>query len=360
MQLTFFGSSLSASRPDAAATHLRGLFRALHERGHVITFCQPDLPRGGMGPELPGEIADARIVTCTSAADRDEQLAVAFAQSDWVVKCSGVGLWDEELERGMVGREGAGALTAFWDVDVPATLTSIAADPEHHLARSLSRFDRIFTHGGGPPVVERYLRLGARSCTPIYNALEPREWGEAGRPREKRWDLLFVGNRLADREARVEEFFLRSAQLVPGARFALAGEGWDDKALPGNVEYLGFVAATRHAEVYGAARLVLNIQRATLAESGWFPSVRLFEAAGAAACQVTDCWRGIGDFFVPWKEILVATDADDVARFVREVDAQGAEAIGEAARRRALTQHTYAHRAEQIEAVLRTPTAAQA
>ena len=33
-----------------------------------------------------------------------------------------------------------------------------------------------------------------------------------------------------DREARVEEFFLPAAALLPGERFLLGGSGWGDKA----------------------------------------------------------------------------------------------------------------------------------
>ncbi len=86
----------------------------------------------------------------------------------------------------------------------------------------------------------------------------------------------------------------------------------------------------------------------------------MFEAAGAAACQVTDAWRGIEEFFQPGEEILVAADAEEVARRVREVDDAHARRIGEAARRRALRDHTYAQRAHQMDGFLRAPRTAEA
>src|SRR5690606_5844981 len=154
-------------------------------------------------------------------------------------------------------------------------------------------FDRILTYGGGPPVVEAYLAWGAQACTPIYNALDPDQHRPPDRPAQPAYDLLFMGNRLPDREARVEEFFLRAAELSPEARFALGGEGWGDRRMPKNVVYLGHVPTDRHNAVNADARLVLNIHRESMVRNGWSPATRMFEAAGAAACQVTDAWHGI-------------------------------------------------------------------
>jgi spore maturation protein CgeB len=292
------------------------------------------------------------VVVYRTAEEREELLDRAFAGSDWVIKCSGVGLWDRELEEGVAASARRGALTAFWDVDAPATLGAVEEDPDHPFARLIPRFDHVFTYGGGPPVMERYRRLGARVCTPVYNALDPEEHHPAEGP-ASRWDLLFMGNRLPDREARVEEFLLRAARLAPERRFALGGEGWSDKELPGNVEYLGHVPTAHHNQVNAAARLVLNVHRDSMVENGWSPATRMFEAAGAAACQVTDRWEGLADFFEPGREILVADGAEDVVRFVREVGEDEARRIGGASRRRALAEHTYDRRAGAVDAVLR-------
>jgi spore maturation protein CgeB len=77
------------------------------------------------------------------------------------------------------------------------------------------RYDLVLTYGGGEPVRQAYLGLGARDCVPIYNALDPSTHFPV--PPEPRFegDLGFLGNRLPDREARVEEFFLRAAAQLP-------------------------------------------------------------------------------------------------------------------------------------------------
>jgi spore maturation protein CgeB len=89
-----------------------------------------------------------------------------------------------------------------------------------------------------------------------------------------------------------------------------------------------------------------------MAENGWSPPTRVFEAAGAGACLVTDAWVGIEDFLEPGREVLVAASGDEVAEHLERLDARARRAIGEAARRRVLAEHTYEHRAARLEEVL--------
>ncbi len=368
MKLTFFGSSLVSAYWNGAATYYRGLLRALAERGFDITFCEPDAFDRQANRDLTEDPDYARVVVYDSEEERDRLVAEALRHSDWVIKCSGVGVWDAALERaiaagGAVESRAAGsagaarapgvARTAFWDVDAPATLARLRVDPDDPFHRHLPLFDHVFTYGGGPPVVREYERLGARACTPVYNGLDPAEHRPERNGGPPRWDAFFMGNRLPDREARVDAFFFDVAAACPHHSFALGGSGWGDRAMPGNVDYLGHVPTARHNELNGAARLVLNIHRDSMVENGYSPATRMFEAAGAAACQVSDAWTGIEAFFEPGREILVARTPDDVAGMVRDVGLERAREVGDAGRRRALRDHTYASRAEQVDAILR-------
>jgi spore maturation protein CgeB len=161
-----------------------------------------------------------------------------------------------------------------------------------------------------------------------------------------------MGNRLPDREARVEEFFLRAAERAPGGRFLLGGNGWGDRPLPVNVSWLGHVYTRDHNALNSTARAVLNVHRDSMVRNGWSPATRFFEAAGAGACMITDAWEGIGEFLEPGLEVLVASSGDEVAAHVEALDDGRARRIGAAARRRVLAHHTYAHRAELLEALL--------
>jgi spore maturation protein CgeB len=201
-------------------------------------------------------------------------------------------------------------------------------------------------------VVDAYRGFGARDCVPIYNALDPSTHHPVEPDPRFEADLGFLGNRLPDREARVEEFFLKAAAALPERTFLLGGNGWADKGMPGNVRYLGHVYTRDHNAFNCTPRAVLNISRESMARYGFSPATRVFEAAGAGACLITDEWVGIGMFLEPGREVLVARDGDEVAGRLRELAPEQARRIGEAARRRVLSEHTYAHRAAQVESVL--------
>jgi spore maturation protein CgeB len=96
----------------------------------------------------------------------------------------------------------------------------------------------------------------------------------------------------------------------------------------------------------------MNISREGMARNGWSPATRLFEAAGAGACNITDFWAGIPDFLEPDWEVLVADEGAEVARILRELTPERARTIGERSRRRILAEHTYERRAAQVEDLL--------
>jgi spore maturation protein CgeB len=89
-----------------------------------------------------------------------------------------------------------------------------------------------------------------------------------------------------------------------------------------------------------------------MARYGFSPATRVFEAAGAGACLITDAWDGISTFFEPGEEILVAENGAAVAALVSTLTAERAQAIGDAALRRVRAEHTYAHRVRQFEEAL--------
>jgi spore maturation protein CgeB len=347
MRIAFFGSSLVSAYWNGAATYYRGLVRALHERGHHVTFFEPD----AYGRQEHRDIEDppwAEVVVY--APDEWERALEAVRGADVAVKASGVGVNDRQLEAGIL--DIGAPTTIFWDVDAPATLSRIEGDEGDPFRALVPRYDLVFTYGGGAPVEERYRALGARECVSVYNALDPETHHPVGPQGRFAGDLAFLGNRLPDREARVEEFFLRAAELAPSRRFVLGGAGWDDRPLPPNVAYLGHVRTGEHNAFNATPLAVLNVLRESMAANGFSPATRVFEAAGAGACVVTDAWEGIELFLEPGEEVLVAADGAEVAAHVQALDTATARTIGERARRRLLREHTYAHRAEQVEELL--------
>ncbi len=352
MNISFFGSSLVSAYWNGAATYYRGIIRQLHARGHRVTFYEPD----AFARQEHRDIANpfwCEIVVYSGTDESDVWRVLDRARhADVLVKASGVGVWDELLEEAVPGAKRPGALTVFWDVDAPATLARMRANDDDALRRVVGRYDGVFTYGGGAPVVRGYEELGARACTPIYNALDPGEHYPVSPVERYRCDLALLANRLPDREERIEEFFFRPARALPEKKFVLGGNGWGDKHVPDNVSRLGHVYTAEHNALNASAGVVLNVARDSMAEVGWSPATRIFEAAGAAACVVTDAWRGIEDFLAPDREVLVAHDGDEVARHLSTLTPERARAIGEAARARVLADHTYAMRACEVERAL--------
>lgn len=361
MKIAFYGSSLLSSYWNGAATYYRGILKALAGHGYDITFYEPDAFDRQQHRDIePPEWARSVVYPAT-----EEGLRSVLAEAggaDIVVKANGVGVFDRELLEGIVAQSRPEALRIFWDVDAAATLDEMRSDPSHPVLKALPSLDMVLTYGGGPPVVDAYKAFGAQRCEPVYNALDPETHHPA--PRDPRFeaDLGLLANRLPDRESRIEEFFLRPAAALPDRQFLLGGNGWHDKGVTPNVRAIGHVGTGDHNAFNCTPRAVLNVARDSMANVGFSPATRVFEAAGAAACLITDAWEGIEMFLRPNEEILVARDGKDVAEILAALSPERAKAIGEAALDRVLAEHTYALRAEQVHGIFqqhqRTPEAA--
>jgi spore maturation protein CgeB len=353
LHISFFGSSLVSSYWNGAATYYRGIVRALYARGHDVTFYEPD----AYDRQRHRDISNPSWAKVVVYRGDDEGAALACLEkaartTDVLVKASGIGVYDQLLEEAVPAHRKAHQIAVFWDVDAPATLERVRKDPTDPFRRQIPRYDFVLTYGGGDPVVRAYTSLGAKRCVPVYNALDPRTHYRVPPDRRFEADLALLANRLPDREARVEEFFLDPAASLPRKRFLLGGSGWSDKQLPPNVRDIGHVGTVEHNSFNSTPLAVLNVSRASMAANGFSPATRVFEAAGAAACIITDAWEGIELFLEPGREVLVARSGSEVARHLSELTPERARAVGEAARARVLAEHTYALRARQVETIL--------
>jgi spore maturation protein CgeB len=351
MRIGFWGSSLVSAYWNGAATYYRGILRALAMRGHEITFFEPDAYDRQKHRDIPDPAWAQIFVYDPRNSEEVNRYLAGCEQLDVVVKASGVGVLDRFLEA-RVAAMPPHVCKVFWDVDAPATLERLAQDENDAFHAALPRFELVLTYGGGKRVTDEYEQIGARQCFAIYNALDPDIHHPVLPDPRFTCDLSFLGNRLPDREARVDEFFLKAAASSPGKQFLLGGSGWADKPIPQNVRYLGHVYTGDHNALNCSSLAVLNISRESMARYGFSPATRVFEAAGAAACLITDDWEGIDSFLLPGTETLVVRGADDVARILRELSVDHARAIGEAGRKRVLAEHTYEKRGKLVESIL--------
>ena len=350
MKIAFYGSSLLSSYWNGAATYYRGILKALAGHGYDITFYEPDAFDRQQHRDIdPPEWARSVVYPATEDAMRG--VLAEAAGADIVVKANGVGVFDRELLEGIVAHARPDALRIFWDVDAAATLDEMRADASHPVLAALPNIDMVLTYGGGPPVIDAYRGFGAAECIPVYNALDPATHHPV--PADARFDadLAFLGNRLPDREARVEEFFLRPAAALPDCSFLIGGNGWETKSMPANVRHRGHVYTAEHNAFNCTPKAVLNVARDSMAHIGFSPATRVFEAAGAAACLITDAWEGIEQFLTPDEEVLVARDGQDVAEHLAALTPERAQAIGQAALKRVLAEHTYDLRGDEVHAI---------
>lgn len=350
MKIFVFGSSISSSYWNGAATYYRGIYKNLAALGHHICFAEPDIYERQKHRDIV-DLGYVDVIVYQTPNDIARLLALTTGY-DLVIKHSGVGAQDEFLERSVLECATSGTLTAFWDVDAPATLSRVEKNKKDSFRRLIPEYDFIFTYGGGPTVVDHYLRLNAANCHPIYNGLDPETHFPISPDDDFRCDLLLIANRLPDREHRIDQLFIHAAELAPEKSFILGGEGWNGKPLPPNIRWIGHVCTADHNRLNSSAKFVLNVNRESMAEVGYSPPTRVFEAAGSAACMITDSWPGIPDFFSPGREILVADSAEHIVMYLRETTAQFAKQIGSRMRQRALRDHTYKLRADTVDAIL--------
>lgn len=347
MKICFFGSSLVSSYWNGAATYYRGMLKEIAALGHDITFYEPD----AFERQAHRDIDDpewAAVVVYPATPDGWRRALDGAAQSaDMLIKASGVGVFDQELETAVAALPSR-MIRIYWDVDAPATLEAMELDPRHHLRRAIPSYDMVLTYGGGDGVVAAYRAMGARECVPIYNALDPATHLPAAPDSRFACDLSLLANRLPDREQRVEHFFIDVARHLPANSFVLGGSGWDDKDAPANLRKVGHVGTGDHNAFFGSALATLNVNRDSMARYGFSPPTRVFEAVGAGACLITDQWDGIDHFLEPGREVLVAANGAEVAEHLAALNPARAQAIARRARARILSQHTYRQRADQF------------
>lgn len=352
-RIDFYGSSLISAYWNGAATYYRGIIKELNKLGYQIKFYEPDAFDRQKHVDLKNPPYAESIVYPAKNEKDVRSILKKSSDSDIIVKASGVGVFDRLLEEEVLKLKNQDNLVIFWDVDAPATLDRLQNNPDDYFLPLVSQYDLILTYGGGDPVVDKYLSFGAKKCVPIYNALDAETHFPVPRCERFKSDLAFLGNRMPDREKRVFEFFFNPAQKLAHKKFLLGGSGWDVN-IPNlsNLAYVGHVYTADHNAFNCTPLAVLNISRDSMATYGFSPATRLFEAAGAGACIITDKWQGIENFLEPQKECFIAENGEHVADIIASLTPAVASKIGLNAMRRILSEHTYSKRAAELDRLL--------
>lgn len=350
MKLVVFGLTVSSSWGNGHATLWRGLCRALGELGHRVVFFEKNAPYYAQHRDMRDLPGGGDLVLYPEWNEARQRAAAELADADVAVTTSYCPDAVAAAELLLASR----AQTVFYDLDTPVTLARLQAGETipYIGPRGLTDFDLVLSYTGGAALDELRHRLGARFVLPLYGHVDPIVHRPA--PRQPRFeaDLSYLGTYAADRQAALEQLFLEPARrrpqqtfLIGGAQYP-AGFPWAE-----NIRFVHHVAPGDHPAFFSSSRLTLNVTRHAMAEMGWCPSGRLFEAAACGTPILSDHWEGLDSFFRPGSEILVARSNEDA---VAALDMDGAEIsrIAAAARDRVLSEHTSLHRARTLIAAL--------
>jgi len=349
MKLIIFGLSITSSWGNGHATTYRGLVRELARRGHRITFFEREAPWHATNRDLPSP-PYCRTILYSSLEQCFGYYGGEIGNADWVIVGSyvpeGIKVGERVTRRGNVP-------AAFYDFDTPVTLAKLAASACGYLQADLvPRYKLYLSCAGGACLGELKYRYGAQTVRPLYYSVDP-ELHYPETELRPLWDLGYLGSYSPVRQPPLEQLLCHPAASWQEGRFAVAGPQYPATInWPPNTERFEHLPPERHRTFYGSQRFTLNVTRSDMTKMGHSPSMRLFEAAACGVPVISDYWRGIEDFFVPGKEILIAENSADVQRYLREFPEAERLALGQRARAKVLAAHTAAHRAQELEAYL--------
>jgi spore maturation protein CgeB len=346
MKLVIFGLTISSSWGNGHATLWRGLCRALRTRGHAVTFFERNVPyyaahRDMFEPDgcqlrLYADWDDIRDEVPRVLDDSDVGMVTSYCP-DAKAACDAV----------LASR----TLRVFYDLDTGVTLARVArGEPVAYLPRQgLGDFDLVLSYSGGRALDEVRARLGARRVVPLYGSVDPDAHRRVEGSRELQADLSYLGTYAPDRQRQLEELFIEPARRRPEHRFVIGGSQYPPEfPWTTNMFYVRHMPPSVHSTFYSSSKITLNVTRGSMANTGWCPSGRLFEAAACGTPILTDTWEGLEYFFEPQREVLVARSADEV---LEAMDLPPAELtnLGRSARERTLAEHTAECRVRELE-----------
>lgn len=349
MRLVIFGLSVSSSWGNGHATLWRGLIGALARLGHRVIFYERDVYYYAEHRDLPS-LPDGELRLYADWSDISAVAAADLAEAD-------VGIVTSYCPDGVAASElvlDAPSLGVFYDLDTPITLERLRSGSSvpYIGPAGLAGFDLVLSYTGGSALAELEERLGARRVLPLYGSVDPTVHYPVTQVERYRADLSYLGTYAEDRQQALIRLLVDPARRLPNRRFLIGGAQYP-AAFPwsSNIYFVRHLPPAEHAAFYCSSRLTLNITRAPMADMGYCPSGRLFEAAACGSAVLTDNWAGLSEFFEPGTEILMASSTGDAMAALETSDEQ-LRRIARAARERTLAEHTADRRAAQLVAAI--------
>jgi spore maturation protein CgeB len=348
MHIVILGLTVSSSWGNGHATLWRALLKALSKRGHSATFYEHDVSWYADNRD-DWTAPDGIALRLYSSFDEIRTEALRDLNS------AEMGMFTSYCPDGPQAAnlilDSRAAIKCFYDLDTPVTLSSLrSGETVAYLPQDgLADFDLVLSYTGGRALTELQSRLGAHAVAPLYGSVDPEAHYPVSPLDQYRGVLSYLGTFAADRQVALETLFLEPARRLPAKTFQLAGAQYPDSfaSLP-NIAFVPHLPPHLHPAFFCSSRATLNITRGVMAQYGYCPSGRLFEAAACGVPIVSDGWDGLEMFFTPGEEILRVDTPEDVieALSLPETDLRH---IAESARERTLANHTAERRVMELE-----------
>ncbi|WP_315764521.1 CgeB family protein [Sphingomonas sp. Y38-1Y] len=359
MRIAYFTHSLASCWNHGNAHFLRGVLRALIERGHQVRAYEPagnwsltnllaDHGREGLNAY------DAAYPNLGSIAfESDADPAELIGDADLVI----VHEWNEPALVAAIGRvraAGGRFRLLFHDTHHRAV-----SDPEAIRAFDLSGYDGVLAFGEALSEVYRRWGWGDRVWTwheaaDIRHFHPPAEEGE-------RAGLVWIGNwGDGERTEELERFLFRPAQDA-GLPLDLYGVRYPDEARAMlrryGVAFHGWAPNAAAPGIFARHLATVHVPRRyyTTILPG-IPTIRVFEALACGIPLVSAPWDDAEGLFTPGRDFLFAEDGEAMARHLRALAADPAMRAELAAHGLATirARHSCDHRADELLAIAAT------
>jgi spore maturation protein CgeB len=346
MRLTIFGLTISSSWGNGHATIWRGLCSALARRGHQVKFFEHDVSYYSNHRDLknpPGY----QIIFYQAWNDVEQQAREALDSADAAIITS---YCPDALAAAELILASNVPVRVYYDLDTPVTLERFRQHGrvEYVPPYGLEPFDLVLSYTGGRALCELQERMGAKNVAALYGSVDPDLHKPVQHKPQYDSDLSYLGTYAEDRQPTLNQLFIEPARRAPGKRFLIGGAQYPDNfPWAENICFVSHVPPPEHPAFYCSSRLTLSVTRAAMAEMGYCPSGRLFEAAACETPVVSDWWDGLDEFFEPGREILIASTASEVLSVLAESPDE-LQRVGIAARERVMAEHTADHRCQEL------------
>lgn len=351
MKIVVFGLTISSSWGNGHATLWRGLCKHLVRSRHTVIFFERDVSYYAGARDF-FEIPGGRLVLFSSWEDVRAVARAEVLDADAAIVTS---YCPDALAATQLVLNQNHAIPVFYDLDTPITLAKLdAGEPVPYVGpEGLQRFELVLSFTGGRRLFDEYrCKLGARDIHPLYGHVD----GDVHRPvppqPHYQADLSYLGTYSEDRQRALETLFVAPARARQDLRFLIGGAQYPpDFPWSPNIYFVRHLPPSEHAPFFASSRLTLNVTRRAMADMGWCPSGRLFEAAACGVPLLSDSWPGIEDFFEPGEEIVLANDEHDTLAALG-LSEQELLRIARHARERTLEQHSSDRRAKELVALI--------